>query len=318
MTESKNIGTNLDLHENEIKNARIPNIVGGEHENVAIPKKYVDDNNKLNTTTSTSVVNATTKVGGINIGDTVHNVTFNELLSNILFERIKPTYILPVLNFDITNLNSIVKEVGTSVNLDITSSVVNNDSQGGNGSNPFTLYSDVLTSNIIDSSMNRTINVELRENTIINLDYSYLGALTKNDNLGTPDNTGIFPSGTLTKTINIDSKFPYYYGLYSGDQNIPTNSSEIKSITNKVVDDINGFINIATLTPNAEQTLLVAVPYISDSSIVFTMNGYNITSGFDSGIVNYQTGSIFRDYQVFKLNTGIGVSQESIITIKRN
>ena len=330
MAQDKKIFNNLDIRENELKNAKVTNT----YDNPITTDEVVVSSVAGTTYVDKSVIFKTTKeasvgvpkqlseanISGIQIGDQVEGLTYSQLFDALVHPTINPTYTLPTGVFLLSGVSDF--EVGASVTANLNMSVTNNDSQGSNGSTPYTFSGGSLTVTPQTSNSKSNSGYVMKEGSVLNtwnVSYSYLGSLTKNTNHGVAYPTGSFGSGTLTGTQSLPGVWPYFT---SSKNTIPppTSGGNLRNATNftKTVAATPTTLAIVVSGDGNPKSITLAIPDTSNTSKVNVIKdgSINVTSSFTRSVIasvsDKTSSGQFKQYAVYYATNGVGYSVDSI------
>jgi hypothetical protein len=133
--------------------------------------------------------------------------TLDELFADIVTEKVSPIYARPTIILNATPAGGNI-EIGSTLNVTFTSSFTQN--QGGAA----TSTSYKRGASTVGASLDNVSNVT--SNLSYTVEAAYANAPVLNNNLGEPDSTGIFTSGTVTSAIVVYTpKLKKYWGAAS-------------------------------------------------------------------------------------------------------
>ncbi len=326
---------NIDLRENELKNAKVANTPDIPLETPTVVKSnvagenYVDEGDTYHSSIEDLLnpgsprQNASVTVGNISAGTSVNNKKFRELFDMLFHPRQRPSYVLPTSVFSFITQPG--QEVGELTNVALQHLITFNDSIGGNSSTPYG-WSGGSFPAIVQNSVNNITNFAYATkpgNNNYAASFSYLGSNVKNDSYGDPDSFGIFGNGILNKSLNVIGYWPWF--VHNGSVlTVPTTSSEIRNASNytKNVSAVpSGVFNLVVIGDNTSKNVIIVVPdQANTASIQVIKDGaLPISASFiRSRILNVQdlnsTGQLSH-YTVFHHSNGIGYNSNSTYTV---
>lgn len=278
MVEEK-VYLDLDLQENQLKNARVPDIEESSHNDEdAINRKYVHEKTILDT--ELSKLDVVETVGGIIEGTQSSEVDGKgvvEILDMILYPLIEPVYEIPTITTTISNFDDIIKDTGFTTDIVLEVSVDINDSES--------------ITNYTFSGMGITGTITQESNIFVIKDYillngyntwsigiEYSGAVTKQNTHGEDSLSGYFPSGSINNDVVVTASYPMLYSVRYGEIDATITSSDVIPDILSCVLPVSRKFDVV-LGNNSEVSFNFAIPSgIYDT--IFTINDIDVTNSF--------------------------------------
>lgn len=329
----KKLYTDLDLRKNKLLSAKveIADREAIENDDV-IDKQYVNDEDTYVTALSDPLTGLNSGkplqgINGITTNTVVHGKSNRELFDMIFYPVTPPTYVQPTLSISRTIVNqqtevpiSAPYEVGTQVRVNLVANTVLNDSQGLNGTSPYTWSGIGISGNQTTGSSVYSVDIDLSPSNTWQCIASFLGSAVKNNSHGLSDSTGIF--GTVSKTANssLTAYWPYWIDVITGDVPAPTNSTELRQLTNKNLAARPTTFNVTFPGDSLSKTLVIAVPATNASISAIKDGAQPIAASAWTKVQIANVPSLgnsgqTQNYTVFRHNIGIGFSTQSVYSI---
>ena len=259
--------------------------------------------------------------GSYTTGDVIPIGTYLEVINkNMLQKRVLPTY--TVASIFTNNTNSLIGEVGETVNTTISTSFVSNDAGAltairilKNGS----AFASGITSPLSQADTIIRINGSIYYQGFAD----YLSGNTKNDNLGNPDtrvpavrnpNTpqapeNNFPSNTVTF-------IGYYNYFYDSLASVPTTSADVRAFVNKQLTNVGNSFILNSGTVNKIFSIAMPTTHTLSSVIDLDALNANITGNFVLSTFNVNdAGGTPVAYNVYTLSNAVSYSSNHRLSI---
>ena len=275
-------------------------------------------------------------LGGVSNGQTFSaGTSIESVIRSLLSQAQHPTYNIPGLNFSLSasfdgssnsfntsNQLSIDIETGAYIN-DVSLSLTCAQNQASsldtwaileNGS--VLVTGDSENNPITDGqpqSTNGTGDINAADGNFANygaaLDYGQ--SVTLPDNLGNPDSTGSFSSGSLVRTIRL---YGYRKMFYTSDSttSTPNNSASVRGLSGSYLNPQPGYTFTINVPIGAKRTI-IALPssFQNISSIQYVQNSnQQIVSTFNTSTVSVDGANDLysTDYKVYSLTYALAPS----------
>ena len=324
---------NIDLNKNKLLKSKVE-ITDREaiETDDVIDKQYVDDNDTYASDLSDiddglNSGKPLISIGGIDTNFVVDGKTNKELWDALFYPRTSPIYTEPTINlvglYSDTNTGNTVSlpfEVGQLIDVNLTANYNLNDSDGLNGSSPFTWSGSGLAGSQVTGNNNISLSLDLQTSNSWSVTAAFLGAATKNDSYGDPDTTGIFGNVTKTDNLSLTAYWPYWIDVQTGNTTAPTNDTELRSLSNKSLGSRPTSFNVTLPGDGQTKTLIIAVP-ASNASISAVKDGAQPiaasawTKTTISNVLSIGNSGQTQNYTIFRHDNGIGFTTDSVYSI---
>lgn len=325
-------GSNINLHKNKLQEAKLEIIDREFIENDdVIDKQFVDDSQIY----STELSNVSTGVnsgkpiavfGGITLDTVVDGKTNSELWDLALYPLQHPMYVQPSITFTSSILDqntlspiSAPYEVGQSVLARLSVSSVFNDSQGLQGTLPYSWSGTGISGTATTGLSTVDVNLDMLASNSWSNTTVFQGSAIKNDTHGNPDSTGIFGVVSKTATSSKTAYWPYWISVNNGNISAPSNQTTLRALSGKVLGSLPTTFTVI-IPAGSTQTLIISVASLTANISMIKDGAQPIASGAiqKSTILNVQsigTSGQTNNYTVFRHDNGVGYAVQSVYTV---
>lgn len=316
----KEFYTGIDLKENYISNANVPDVDESDPDSSAIPKGYCDEKTIYNTTLADGKQVSDIAVGGIAAGTQVFDKTVKELLDNMFYPLQPAVYYLPTLSFVINK--SGYQEVGDIFDINCVSNFTIRDSDGLRTATPYTYEGAGITvpveSNLNTYTLSNYTTTEGTNSWIGRV--KYLGSsVIKNDTHGNPDTSGQFADGELVKSDNFTGAWPIFAQVLDGNIAAPTTPTQLRANDGKSVSAIPSEFTII-IPSGGTKTVILAIPTTSKTLEVIKDGALPITASFikqgNLVVTDLNSTGQTKTYSLWRHTNGVGYTTNSEYIIR--